>query len=109
MADIRADRQTDMDGVSDCLACCILCERYNQENCWQSANPGSTIIRRGRGYRLLRIVTVAIRARALEMKVLGYDLFLSKEKANDLGIEIIENLSDSFAWPMGVNRSESGS
>ncbi|HEX2475918.1 MAG TPA: phosphoglycerate dehydrogenase [Lacipirellulaceae bacterium] len=37
-------------------------------------------------------VAVAKRARALEMKVLGYDPFLSREKAQELGIEPVESV-----------------
>ncbi len=37
-------------------------------------------------------VAVAKRARALEMKVLGYDPFLSRERAQELGIEPVETV-----------------
>lgn len=37
-------------------------------------------------------VAVAKRARALEMKVLGYDPYLSREKAQELGIEPVESV-----------------
>ncbi len=37
-------------------------------------------------------VAVAKRARALEMKVLGYDPFLSRERAQELGIESVETV-----------------
>jgi D-3-phosphoglycerate dehydrogenase len=37
-------------------------------------------------------LAVAARARALEMKVLGYDPFLSREKAQTLGIEPVESV-----------------
>src|SRR6185295_19353326 len=37
---------------------------------------------------------VAKRARALEMNVLGYDPFLSKERAKELGIEPVETVAD---------------
>jgi D-3-phosphoglycerate dehydrogenase len=37
-------------------------------------------------------VAVAKRARALEMKVLGYDPFLSRERAQELGIEPVESV-----------------
>jgi D-3-phosphoglycerate dehydrogenase / 2-oxoglutarate reductase len=37
-------------------------------------------------------VAVAKRARALEMKVLGYDPFLSREKAQELGIEPVDSV-----------------
>jgi D-3-phosphoglycerate dehydrogenase len=37
-------------------------------------------------------VAVAQRAKALEMKVLGYDPFLSKERAQELGIEPVETV-----------------
>jgi D-3-phosphoglycerate dehydrogenase len=37
---------------------------------------------------------VASRAKALEMRVLGYDPFLSKERANELGIELIATVHE---------------
>ncbi len=39
-------------------------------------------------------VAVAKRARALEMNVLGYDPFMSKERAKELGIEPVETVAD---------------
>src|SRR5436190_2331229 len=39
-------------------------------------------------------VAVAKRARSLEMNVLGYDPFMSKERAKELGIEPVENVAD---------------
>lgn len=39
-------------------------------------------------------VAVAKRARALEMEVLGYDPFMSKDKAKELGIEPVETVAD---------------
>lgn len=42
-------------------------------------------------------VAVARRAAALEMKVLGYDPFLSRERAQDLGIEPVATVDD--LWP----------
>jgi D-3-phosphoglycerate dehydrogenase len=39
-------------------------------------------------------VAVAKRARALEMNVLGYDPFMSKERAKELGIEPMETVAD---------------
>jgi D-3-phosphoglycerate dehydrogenase len=38
-------------------------------------------------------LAVAQRALALEMKVLGYDPFMSKERAQDLGIELVETVA----------------
>src|SRR3954453_669632 len=38
-------------------------------------------------------IAVAKRARALEMKVLGYDPFLSRERAQELGIEPVETVA----------------
>src|SRR5262245_2216195 len=37
-------------------------------------------------------VAVAKRARALEMRVLGYDPFLSRDKAQELGIELVDTV-----------------
>lgn len=39
-------------------------------------------------------LTVAARARAMEMRVLGYDPFLTKEKAAELGIELYAKVPD---------------
>ena len=39
-------------------------------------------------------IAVAKRARALEMNVLGYDPFLSRERAQELGIEPVEKVAD---------------
>jgi D-3-phosphoglycerate dehydrogenase len=39
-------------------------------------------------------LAVAQRARALEMKVLGYDPFLSRDRAQELGIEPVEKVAD---------------
>src|SRR5262245_21159100 len=39
-------------------------------------------------------VAVAKRARALEMNVLGYDPFMSRDKARELGIEPMENVEE---------------
>src|SRR4051812_37578222 len=39
-------------------------------------------------------VAVAKRARALEMNILGYDPFMSKERAKELGIEPMETVAD---------------
>ena len=39
-------------------------------------------------------VAVARRARALEMNVLGYDPFMSKERAKELGVEPMETVAD---------------
>ncbi|MEX1098362.1 MAG: phosphoglycerate dehydrogenase [Planctomycetales bacterium] len=39
-------------------------------------------------------LTVAARARGLDMRVLGYDPFLSSEKAAELGIELFRDLDD---------------
>jgi D-3-phosphoglycerate dehydrogenase len=39
-------------------------------------------------------IAVAQRARALEMKVLGYDPFLSRDRATELGIEPVEKVAD---------------
>ena len=39
-------------------------------------------------------LTVARRCRALEMKILGYDPFLSEERAADEGIELYRNVDD---------------
>jgi D-3-phosphoglycerate dehydrogenase len=39
-------------------------------------------------------VAVAKRARALEMNVLGYDPFMSKDRAKELGIEPVETVAD---------------
>jgi D-3-phosphoglycerate dehydrogenase / 2-oxoglutarate reductase len=39
-------------------------------------------------------IAVAKRARALEMKVLGYDPFLARERAQELGIEPVERVAD---------------
>jgi D-3-phosphoglycerate dehydrogenase len=39
-------------------------------------------------------VAVAKRARALEMNVLGYDPFLAKDRAKELGIEPVETVAD---------------
>jgi D-3-phosphoglycerate dehydrogenase / 2-oxoglutarate reductase len=39
-------------------------------------------------------VAVAKRARALEMNVLGYDPFMSKERAKELGVEPMETVAD---------------
>ncbi len=38
--------------------------------------------------------TVAVRAQALEMKTIGYDPFLSKERAGELGIERYETIDE---------------
>jgi D-3-phosphoglycerate dehydrogenase / 2-oxoglutarate reductase len=39
-------------------------------------------------------IAVAKRARALEMKVLGYDPFLARERAQELGIEPVDKVAD---------------
>lgn len=39
-------------------------------------------------------VAVAARAKALEMRVLGYDPFLTKERAQELGIELVATVAD---------------
>lgn len=39
-------------------------------------------------------LAVAQRARALEMRVLGYDPFLSRDRAQELGIEPVESVAD---------------
>ncbi|MEQ8208491.1 MAG: phosphoglycerate dehydrogenase [Lacipirellulaceae bacterium] len=39
-------------------------------------------------------LAVASRAQALEMNILGYDPFMSKERAADLGIELVETVDD---------------
>ncbi|HEY2414660.1 MAG TPA: NAD(P)-dependent oxidoreductase, partial [Pirellulaceae bacterium] len=39
-------------------------------------------------------IAVAKRARALEMRVLGYDPFLARERAQELGIEPVEKVAD---------------
>lgn len=39
-------------------------------------------------------VAVAKRARALEMNILGYDPFMSRERAKELGIEPVETVAD---------------
>jgi D-3-phosphoglycerate dehydrogenase len=69
-----------------------LCEgRWDRKKFMGSQVAGKTLGIVGLG----RIgVAVAIRARALEMKVLGYDPFLSKEKANDLGIEPVNTVEE---------------
>ena len=69
-----------------------LCEgRWDRKKFMGSQVAGKTLGIVGLG----RIgVAVAIRARALEMKVLGYDPFLSKEKATDLGIEPVNTVEE---------------
>ncbi len=37
---------------------------------------------------------IAVRARALEMKLIGYDPFLSRERAQELGIELVAKVDD---------------
>jgi D-3-phosphoglycerate dehydrogenase len=39
-------------------------------------------------------LAVAARAKALEMKIVGYDPFLSSERAQELGIELVETVAD---------------
>ena len=39
-------------------------------------------------------LAVAERAKALEMRVVGYDPFMSKERAEEYGIELVESVSD---------------
>lgn len=39
-------------------------------------------------------LTVAARVRAMEMRVLGYDPFITKERANELGIELYSKVPD---------------
>ena len=42
-------------------------------------------------------LAVAKRARALEMNVLGYDPFMSRERAQELGIEPVETVDGDVA------------
>jgi D-3-phosphoglycerate dehydrogenase / 2-oxoglutarate reductase len=41
-------------------------------------------------------IAVAKRAIALEMKVLGFDPFLSRERANELGVELVDTVGESI-------------
>ncbi len=69
-----------------------LCEgRWDRKKFMGSQVAGKTLGIIGLG----RIgVAVAIRARAMEMKVIGYDPFLSKEKAQQLGIEPVDTVTE---------------
>lgn len=69
-----------------------LCEgRWDRKKFMGSQVAGKTLGIVGLG----RIgVAVAVRVRALEMKVFGYDPFLSKEKAKELGIEPVDTVDE---------------
>ncbi len=68
-----------------------LCEgRWDRKNYMGTQVAGKTLGVVGLG----RIgLAVAQRALALEMKVMGYDPFMSKERAQDLGIELVETVA----------------
>ena len=68
-----------------------LCEgRWDRKNYMGTQVAGKTLGIVGLG----RIgLAVAARAIALEMKVMGYDPFMSKERAQDLGIELVETVA----------------
>jgi D-3-phosphoglycerate dehydrogenase len=68
-----------------------LCEgRWDRKNYMGTQVAGKTLGVVGLG----RIgLAVAQRALALEMKVMGFDPFMSKERAQDLGIELVETVA----------------
>mgnify|MGYP001187786815 CR=1 FL=1 len=68
-----------------------LCQgRWDRKNYMGSQVAGKTLGVVGLG----RIgLAVAARAIALEMKVLGFDPFMTKERAQDLGIELVETVA----------------